>query len=103
MIDALILDSIVPEAHYSRSSIYDCIQVAPGGLHERPDPRQHPTAVRTHEEVAQKLFDSGIEPCVRSASYVRDLENRALRKLRHHPAMKDIYRECFGKEAAEMA
>ena len=53
--------------------------------------------VRPYHEVAAMLFITGVERVVPSIKQVRDIENRALRRLRRDPKIKELLRETYGK------
>jgi hypothetical protein len=55
---------------------------------------------RPYLEVAVLLCVSGVTKDVLSIQQVSEIENRALRKLRRHPAIGDLYREICGRTPA---
>lgn len=55
---------------------------------------------RPYLEVSVLLFMSGKSRDVLSPQQVADIENRAMRKLRRHPAVRSLYREICGRTAA---
>lgn len=53
--------------------------------------------VRPYHEVAAMLFITGVSSDVLSIKQVRDIENRALRRLRRDPKIKELLHDLFHK------
>ena len=57
-------------------------------------------SVRPYHEVAALLCLTGVEPDVLSPQQVKDIETRALRRLKRDPRIRGLFRDAFGRTPA---
>jgi hypothetical protein len=88
----LELDSLTPPVSFDAVDLADVQQDVCG----TPASAAR-VGVRPYHEVAALLFITGIESDVPSIQQVRNIENRALRRLRRDPRLKELLHEAYGK------